>query len=172
MTLTQEEAHRLFEYRDGVLYWKERPKSDFKIDWAWKQWNQKYSFQQSGSCAGKYVNVSINKIRHQAHRIIFLMQHGYVPDVVDHIDGNRQNNKIKNLRVATHTQNLQNSKISKHNNSGCKNVVWHKQRKKWAVRLVLNKKSKSYGLYADLELAELVAQEARNLNFGQFARDF
>jgi hypothetical protein len=172
MTLTQEEAHRLFEYRDGALFWKARPRSDFKTNGRHEEWNKRYSHKQAGSCAGKYVNVSINKIRYQVHRVIFLMQHGYISEVVDHIDGNRQNNKIENLRAATHTQNLQNAKIPKHNSSGCKNVIWHRQRKKWAVRLVLNKKSKSYGLYDDLELAQFVAQEARNLNFGQFARDF
>jgi len=170
MTLTQEEAHRLFEYKDGLLFWKVRPLSDFKTKGRHVQWNERYGHKQVGSCAGKYVNVAINKIRYQAHRIIFLMHYGYLPIIVDHINGNTQDNKIENLRAATHTENLRNSKICKNSSSKVKNVVWHKQRQKWAVRLVINKKSKSFGLYDDIELADLVAQEARNKYFGSFAR--
>lgn len=170
MTLTQEEAHRLFEYKDGVLYWKERPRSDFKTEGRHEHWNKRYSYKQVGSCAGIYVNVSINKIRHQVHRIIFLMQHGYLPKVVDHINGNTQDNRIENLRAATHTENQRNSKIGKNSSSKVKNVVWHKQRQKWSVRLIIDKKSKSFGLYDDIELADLVAHEARNKYFGSFAR--
>jgi hypothetical protein len=99
MTLTQDEAHRLFEYRDGVLYWKVRPLSDFKTKGRHVQWNERYGYQHVGSCAGTYVNVSINKIRYQAHRIIFLMHYGYLPKVVDHINGNSRDNRIGNLRV-------------------------------------------------------------------------
>jgi len=48
MSLTQEEAHRLFEYKDGVLFWKERPRSDFNSDLAFKQWNPKHMGEKSG----------------------------------------------------------------------------------------------------------------------------
>jgi hypothetical protein len=170
MTLTQEEAHRLFEYRDGMLFWKIRPLSDFKTEGRHVQWNERYGHKQVGSCAGKYVNVSINKIRHQVHRIIFLMHYGYLPKVVDHINGKTQDNRIENLRAATYTENQRNSRINKNSSSGVKNVVWHKQRCKWNVRLTINHKNKSFGLYDDIELANLVAHEARNKYFGSFAR--
>jgi hypothetical protein len=172
MTLTQDEAHRLFEYRDGLLFWKIRPLSDFKTKGRHEHWNERYGYKQVGSCAGIYVNVSINKIRHQVHRIIFLMQHGYLPKVVDHINGNTQDNRIENLRAATYTENQRNSRINKNSSSGVKNVVWHKQRQKWSVRILVNKKTKSFDLYDDIELADLVAQEARNKYFGSFARHF
>ena len=170
MTLTQEEAHRLFEYRDGMLFWKVRPLSDFKTIGRCVQWNERYGHKQVGSCAGKYVNVAINKIRYQAHRIIFLMHYGYQPTIVDHINRKTQDNRIENLRAATFTENLRNAKAPKTNTSGYKNVVWHKQRCKWNVRLTINHKNKSFGLYDDIELANLVAHEARNKYFGSFAR--
>jgi len=100
------------------------------------------------------------------------MQHGYLPKVVDHINGNTQDNRIENLRAATYTENQRNSRINKNSSSGVKNVVWHKQRQKWSVRILVNKKTKSFGLYDDIELADLVAQEARNKYFGSFARHF
>jgi hypothetical protein len=169
-TLTQEEAHSLFDYRDGELFWKVRPLSYFKTEGRHVQWNERYGSQKAGSCVGRYVNIAINKIRYQAHRIIFLMHYGYFPKVIDHINGQTQDNRIENLRAATHAENIRNSKIPKNNTSGLKNVVWHKQRQKWGVRIIVNKKSKSFGLYDDIELADLVAREARNKYFGSFAR--
>jgi hypothetical protein len=166
---TQEEVLRLFEYREDGLYWKERRRSDFKTEGRWQNWNQRYSNQKAGSKSGPYVNVSINKIRYQEHRLVFLMFHGITPQIIDHIDGNRQNNNISNLRASTHTENLRNSKRPKHNQSGYKNVGWNKQKNKWQVKLTISKKSKSFGFYNDIDLADLVAYEARRLYFGCFA---
>jgi hypothetical protein len=92
--------------------------------------------------------------------------------MVDHIDGNPSNNRIENLRGATNAQNLQNAKIHQNNTSGIKNVHFDKQKNRWNVQLRIDKKIKHFGLYKDLELAELVATEARNKYHGDFARHF
>jgi len=170
--LTQEEAHRLFEYKDGELFWKEQLVSNFPTPSDHKRWTTRFLNKKAGSYAGIYVNISIKGSRHQAHRIIFLMHHGYLPKIVDHINGKTQDNRIENLRAATHTENLRNCKVPKTNTSGYKNVVWHSQRKKWNVKLTINHKNTSFGLYDDIELADLVAQEARSKYFGSFARNF
>ena len=81
MTLIQDEAHRLFEYRDGMLFWKVRPLSDFTDIGSHKRWNSRSANKQAGSCAGIYANVSINKVRYQIHRVVFLMHHGFLPQV-------------------------------------------------------------------------------------------
>lgn len=169
MELTQELVRRLFEYRDGELYWKTRPRSDFKTDGRHANWNQRYSFQKAGSTAGPYVNVSINKKRYQAHALIFLWHHGVVPKVIDHINRDRHDNNIENLRSASVTQNLLNSKRSKSNTSGEKNVVWSSQKNKWQVKIGINRKTKSFGFYEDLDLAGLVAYEVRRLYCGEYA---
>jgi len=161
MSLTQEEAHRLFEYKDGVLYWKIKPAKRVSV----------------GDVAGwrnskGYQNIVIKGKQWGVHKVIFLMQHGYLPELVDHIDNNPSNNNIENLRPANKTQNNCNARIRKDNSSGFKNVNWHSQKRKWQVRLCINKKSVSFGLYHDLELADLVAQEARNKYFGKFSRNF
>jgi len=159
MTLTQEEAHRLFEYKDGELYWKNCTSPAVK----------------NGSKAGHSNSYGYWRIETKfgslaAHRVVFLMHHGYMPKVVDHIDGNKLNNKIENLRAATYTENSYNSCISKRNTSGAKNIRWREDQRKWRVQLTVQGKNVNIGQFADFEFAELVAQEARSLFHGQFAR--
>ena len=95
-----------------------------------------------------------------------------MPKLIDHIDNDPSNNKIENLREATRHQNGTNAKTWSNNISGAKNVSWHKQCKKWRVRVSINKKMETIGLFDDFDLAELVAVEARNKFHGNFARHF
>ena len=169
MTLTQEEAHRLFEYRDGALYWKERPRSDFNSDLAFKQWNPKHAGKKAGCWSGHHVTVGINRKHHPLARIIFLMQHGYLPEIVDHADCNPMNNNISNLRAATKAENQRNSGMFAHNTSGFKGVMWHKTHKKWIGRIKVNGKSKHLGTFNSKEEAAEFVQLARKQLHGQFA---
>lgn len=98
------------------------------------------------------------------------MFHGYLPKSVDHIDGDRTNNRIENLRSVTHAQNSLNRKTPTNNKSGFKNVYWDKMFKKWVVNLNVNKKKIIIGKFDDLELAGLVAEEARDKYHGEYAR--
>ena len=59
------------------------------------------------------------------------MFNDYIPNIVDHIDGNSSNNCIENLRDANKAQNGWNSKLNKNNSSGIRGVSWNKQTKKW-----------------------------------------
>jgi hypothetical protein len=154
--ITQDYVKQLFEYRDGVLYWK--------VTFSGVRQGKK-----AGTLNNKYYLVQINKKTYRKHRIIFLMHYGFFPDQVDHIDGNTLNNCIENLRAATTFGNNQNRKKSSNNTSGHKGVVWHKGKKKWQVQISVNNKYKCFGSFEDLELADLVAQEARDKYHGAFA---
>ena len=79
------------------------------------------------------------------------MNHGELPEFIDHIDGNSLNNRIENLREATNSQNCMNGKLRKTNKSGHKNVYWHKSAKKWSVEIKVFGKKKYFGLFDDLE---------------------
>ena len=169
--LTKEQALELFEYRDGALYWKERPRSHFKSDLAWKQWNPKHAGKQAGCKSGHgYVKIRIYGKAMYAHQIIFLLHNGFVPSLIDHIDGNQSNNNIQNLRESNKQNNACNSKVRSDNTSGNRNVAWHKAAKKWAARITVNMKSKHIGLFEDFEFACFVADEARRLYQGEHAR--
>jgi hypothetical protein len=74
------------------------------------------------------------------------------------------------LRPATYPENNRNARIRKDNSSGCKNVCWRKDRKKWVVGIRINGKRINFGFFDDLELADLVAHEARDKYHKDFAR--
>jgi HNH endonuclease len=87
---------------------------------------------------------------------------------LDHIDRNRKNNKISNLRVATSSQNCMNRSYSK-NTSGVPGVYWHINRKRWQARIKVNHKSFFLGTFIDFEDARQARYDAEDRYFGEFA---
>ena len=157
--MTKDQIEELLEYRDGGLYWKVSNRASVSVG------RRVGCIHHSG-----YRHFRIFGKLYREHRVIFFLHHGYFPEFVDHIDGDRQNNRIENLREATKSQNNMNAKLRKDNTSGIKGVSWHKQHKKWYVCLNLNRKQKFIGLFDDLELAELVSIEAKDKYHKEFAR--
>ena len=162
--LTQDLLKELFDYRDGNLYWAVSKAQCIKI----------------GDLAGTiskgtgYRTISVNNKRYQAHRLIFLYHHGYLPEFLDHIDGNKLNNNITNLREATKSQNAMNMKKRKSTNgkptsSKFKGVYWHKQTKKWRARIWVDNKQKHLGLFTDEIEAAKTYDKAAIEHFGEFA---
>jgi len=115
-----------------------------------------------------HLRARIKGKNYLVHRLVFLMHHGYLPKQIDHIDGNPANNKIDNLREASQSQNMWNRNANTNSMSKIKGIKLH-QSGKYQVRVQVNKKSMYLGLYVDLELAELVAIEARNKFHGVYA---
>jgi hypothetical protein len=157
MILNKDYLNQTFEYRNGELF-RKIARRGYAV----------------GSKVGTkhhtgYIYVKLDGKIYSAHKLIFIMFNGYMPKVVDHIDGNPLNNKIENLRAATQQQNCWNTVTRRTNTSGIKNVSWNKESKKWKVSMRINRKMKNIGFFHDLELAELVAIEARNKYHGEFA---
>ena len=170
-SLTQEQVLALFEYRDGELYWKNAVLSDANKLTASDKRHLLLAGRRVGSDNGAgYLRTSYRGKRYYVHQLVFLMFHGHMPKLLDHINGNRMDNRIENLREVTPTQNLMNTCIRKDNTSGAKGVYWNKNAQKWNARVQVNKKEVSLGLYSDYELACLMALEARETYYGQFLR--
>ena len=89
---------------------------------------------------------------------------------VDHINGNRLDNRRENLRLCTSAQNKCNRGPRKDNKSGYKGVSWHGQRQKWTVRIKTPYgKYLSLGLYTDKKEAALAYNKAAVEHHGEFA---
>ena len=166
-TLTQEMARDLFEYHsDGYLIRKvsgagRSNKAGSKVG--------NYAAKNLGSRNARYVTTKISGQHWCIHKLIFLWHHGYVPDQLDHINRDTLDNRIENLRPATVAQNASNRKLFANSTSKAKGVSWNKRAEKWFVYVDINKKRKNIGYFDDLELAELVAIEAREKYHGAYA---
>ena len=157
MTELYKRLHELFEYKDGYFIRKITIQGS-------------YAGKKVGiSSKGNYSQIGVDGKKMSAHRAIFLYHHGYLPEFIDHIDGNKNNNAIENLREATRSENGMNQKSHKNSKSNIKNVHWKESIKAWVVKLNVNRKRIHLGAFKDLELAELIALEAREKYHGIFA---
>lgn len=104
------------------------------------------------------------------HQVIFLMHHGYIPDYIDHADGNSINNRIENLRAATQSQNMGNSRAKKTNTSGYKGVTFRKDTNKWQASVMVNGKHISLGSHPTKEKAAEAYKRGAKIYFGNFSR--
>jgi len=89
---------------------------------------------------------------------------------VDHKDGNGLNNRRRNLRGATKSNNQHNVRIRRDNSSGFKGVSWCNRKKKWHARIALNKRGKHLGYFATAEAAYGAYCEASKKYHGEFGR--
>jgi len=147
----------LFEYCDGKLYNKTARNSRTKAG------------AVAGSYTGVYGVVTIHGVSWPISRVIFMMHHNYVPQYVDHINGDKHDNRIENLRAATSHQNQCNHALKSKNKSGVKGVSWIQRNQQWYACIRVHGKTKNLGLFEDLELAKEFIELARETLHGSFA---
>lgn len=159
--ITQQMVSDCFEYSDGLLYWKgvTHPNKQYLLT------KPAGSMHKTGYRHITWLNKPM-----KAHRLIFLLHHGYLPQEVDHINGDRSDNRIENLRAANRSENQCNRGALASNTSGHPGVSWHKKSKAWVVRVMKDGKQNLIGYFKDLELAGLVSEEVRVLYHGKYAR--
>ena len=157
--LTQQQANSLFHYSNGELTRISVISKKTKIGDV-PGWIGKRGY--------KYLNI-YNK-KYYVHRVIWLMHYGYLPKFIDHIDGNRLNNRIENLRACTLSENSCNSKIRSDSTSKIKGVNWFKPKQKWRARVSLNKKEYHFGYFLTKEEAENAVIIGRKKIHREFAR--
>ena len=111
----------------------------------WIKNNKKAGYSPSNN----YCQIYVNNISHYAHRLVWLYVYGYFPKYIDHINRDKSDNRLCNLREVTNQQNSFNSKIPSTNTTKIKNVMWNKYAKKWHVQITLNGKKIHLGYYDD-----------------------
>ena len=111
--------------------------------------------------ASGYKRVSFGNKRYRSHRIIWLWMTGELPpENMDHINGDRSDNKWINLRVASTSENNRNLRVSKRNTSGVIGVRFYGLRGKWTATICVNSRSTHLGYFKEKADAIRARKEA------------
>lgn len=114
---------------------------------------------------GGYLVMQFDGKLYKVHHIVYYINTGVWPNMLDHIDGNRLNNSIENLRIADHTTNNRNQKIRKTNTFGTVGVSFYNNVKKWSAEIFDKGKKISLGWYNDKNEA-VAARKSAEIAFG------
>lgn len=137
-------------------------------------WLVKNNRRAVGDVAGTtnhdgYHHITIDRRIYAAHRLAWFYTHGVWPtNLIDHDDGNKNNNQLSNLREATGTQNKFNMGMYVNNQTGFKGVSMSKNKNKFVANIRLNGKATYLGVYATAELASKAYHEAAKQHHGVF----
>jgi hypothetical protein len=116
--------------------------------------------------ASGYRYIGVCRGRYRAHRLAFLYMTGKMPDEqVDHLDGDRGNNRWANLREATNAENGRNIRLKVNNTSGACGVSWMAIRNKWRARIMVDGREKHIGLY-ESKAEAIAARDAASAHHG------
>jgi len=159
--LTVEFVKDLFEYKNGVLIWKNPSKYKRRL----------IGHAVTGKDGKGYIRVGIKGKRYSVHRVIYFIHYNIWPDYVDHINANKLDNRIENLRSCSNTENSYNAKLSKSNKSGFKGICWSKQRKKWHVQITAGGKRVVSKYFENIKDAKDCVAIERATIHGEFARN-
>ena len=110
-----------------------------------------------------YLRGGIGGVSYLAHRVIWKMITGEDPKLIDHINGDRADNRIGNLRSVAHSENSRNAKRRASNTSGVNGVNWDSRRSCWVARIWRDGKRVQIGQFASLESAASARKKAEKL---------
>jgi len=141
--ITQHELKENLDYDpgDGIFRWRNSGYG-------------KFAGQAAGTVTvNGYRIIGIGQGKYYAHRLAWLYVHGEFPEKIDHINHDRQDNRIENLRSVNVRANAMNAALRKDNTSGHVGVEWLEANKKWRARVCLHGKTKHLGLFDTKEKA-------------------
>ena len=132
-----------------------------------RRWNTRYADMPAGTKDDKgYIRILFKSggktLRVRAHQLAWLITTGEsAKGEIDHINQNKMDNRIVNLRDVPKEINQRNGTRKKNNTSGVPGVTWHKQHRKWYAQARINGKHHSVGLYLELSDAETAVKASR-----------
>ena len=167
---TPETLRKLLSYDPdtGLLTWKRRPIEMFATDRAGKMWNTRFCGKPAFTAdhnAG-YRQGRIFKKAYLAHRVAYAIHHGAWPaNQIDHINGDRSDNHISNLRDVTNAENSRNAAIPTSNTSGHMGITRYSGAGKWRAQVCYHGKNRHIGYFTDIEDA-IAARAAAEVKYG------
>tara|TARA_R110000787_G_scaffold257554_1_gene362724 strand:- start:18 stop:554 length:537 start_codon:yes stop_codon:yes gene_type:complete len=151
----------------GALTWKRRTAELHPNDGSRKRFNSKFSngpafYTDTGN---GYLQGSVFNIIYKTHRVAWALHYGEWPNVIDHINRVKSDNRISNLRSVTHSENLRNASMPSTNTSGHVGVFWLKNRSKWRAYIKINQKQINLGVFPDKDDA-IKARKVAEAKYG------
>ena len=151
-----EELRQLLSYdpETGKLFWKSRNRENFATERGWKIWlsicQGREAFTSKNS--NGYLIARVCGVSLRAHRVAWAINFGeWPPEDIDHINGNRIDNRIANLRAVTRAENCRNRALSYRNQSGIYGVSFDQKLNKWIVRIYIDGQQKNIGYFVHKE---------------------
>lgn len=147
----------------GRMQWRHRDRRWFGSDRAWRTWNTRFEGKEAftdRSVQG-YLRSAIKDEKFLAHRVMWAICHGEWPRAeIDHLNGDRADNRLANLRAADRTRNMRNARRRSDNTSGVTGVRWRPGIRKWESRIRVGKRDVTLGYFEDLALAASIRRAA------------
>lgn len=169
--ITQEELKKLvtYNYETGEMFWLPRPFEMFKSEQACKTWNTKFANKQIKTIDGKgyFHGLFLGKFL-RVHRLSFLYFFGYLPKIIDHINGIKTDNRISNLKGSSIQKNNMNRSIGRNNTSGVVGVYKNNQSGLWCAQMKF--KGETYHLGSSKNKSEVISlrkAEEKRLGFSE-----
>lgn len=157
----------LLRYADGKLYWLARERDMFPDLRSFKTWNARFAGQQAftASHSEGYRTGRVFGRNYFAHRIIWEMHFGDCSGhEIDHVNGNRADNRLENLRLVTRGENRKNIKRQTNNKSGAVGV--YRRGTRWGASIQQDKRLHSLGTFDTFDQAAAARKQAEaRLNF-------
>lgn len=160
MALSEIKEYLRCDPERGTLHWIKRPATCVHV----------------GDLAGGlntqgYIMFRLKGVLYRAHRVIWEFVNGELEDSVeiDHINNDRSDNRIENLRIANRCENCQNMAKPSNNTSGIKGVSWSKYHSKWECYCAVDGVKHKLGRYDSLAEAEQVVVDFRSEHHREFA---
>jgi len=132
--------------------------------------------RKAGTVAGwqvtgrAYRQVRVGRKTVAEHRAIFHLHFGWLPQIVDHINGDTIDNRIENLRASTPAKNALNRKIQINNSSGCTGVVCVSKSFRWRATIQVNYNKINLGTFSSREEAIKARQDGEKRYHGILSR--
>lgn len=137
------------------------------IDECSKDTVSRYIWHFDGKYAATNTVVNGKRKKIRMHRLLLDAPSGLD---IDHINGDRLDNRLTNLRVCTRSQNLRNQGLRSNNSSGYRGITYYKPYKKWAAQIYIDGKNKRIGYFDDLASAVDAYNEDAKKYYKNFAR--
>lgn len=156
-----------YEPDTGKLYWRERPRELFSSEQSPRKWNTRYAGTEAFTTeANGYKEGRIFRRLVKAHRAAWAVSYGcWPPEHIDHINGDRSDNRLENLRLATPAENSKNQKKPSTNTSGVVGVYWNKHNGNWRARIKSAQRNIEVGSF-DCIAAAILARHIAERKYG------